>query len=168
MLWFLKGSKGEYWSDNTARLVGTFELGAKVSSHATSPIAFHLLVACGTQRLGARLVDLPSSAAVQSLVSHGQINGSAAANLAVTWSLVHDHIVASGPADGVAHLWNIRRHSTLIGLLDQEDRLGVIYSSRMDSSGHVQRALFQNSLRFGYLCLSECAQGASKRFDLDR
>ncbi|EGZ74511.1 hypothetical protein NEUTE2DRAFT_155192 [Neurospora tetrasperma FGSC 2509] len=102
---------GPHWSTNTARLVGTFELGAKVSSHATSPIAFHLLVACGTQRLGARLVDLPSSAAVQSLVSHGQINGSAAANLAVTWSLVHDHIVASGSADGVARLWNIRRHT---------------------------------------------------------
>ncbi|KHE83402.1 hypothetical protein GE21DRAFT_1211145 [Neurospora crassa] len=99
------------WSTNTARLVGTFELGAKVSSHATSPIAFHLLVACGTQRLGARLVDLRSSAAVHSLVSHGQIDGSAAANLAVTWSLVQDHIVASGSADGVARLWNIRRNN---------------------------------------------------------
>lgn len=126
-------------------MVGTFELGAKVSSHATSAIAFHLLVACGTQRLGARLVDLRSSVAVQSLVSHGQIGGSAGANLAVTWPPVHDHILASGSADGAVRLCNIRRHSALISFLDQEDRLGVICPSRMDSLGHVQRALFQDS-----------------------
>ncbi|KAL0466764.1 hypothetical protein QR685DRAFT_580069 [Neurospora intermedia] len=102
---------GQHWSADTARLVGTFELGAKVSSHATSAIAFHLLVACGTQRLGARLVDLRSSVAVQSLVSHGQIGGSAGANLAVTWPPVHDHILASGSADGAVRLCNIRRHT---------------------------------------------------------
>ncbi|KAK3350641.1 hypothetical protein B0H65DRAFT_506200 [Neurospora tetraspora] len=74
------------------------------SSHATSPIASHLLVACGTQHLAVRLVDLRSSAAVQSLVSPGQIGGSAGANLAVAWSPVHDHILASESADGAVSL----------------------------------------------------------------
>ncbi|EGO61458.1 hypothetical protein NEUTE1DRAFT_120422 [Neurospora tetrasperma FGSC 2508] len=140
---------GPHWSTNTARLVGTFELGAKVSSHATSPIAFHLLVACGTQRLGARLVDLPSSAAVQSLVSHGQINGSAAANLAVTWSLVHDHIVASGSADGVARLWNIRRHTKVHngpvnGLTWTDDGAYIV------SAGHNRQFSLATTIRNDY------------------
>lgn len=42
-------------------------------------------------------------------------------------------------------LWDVRRSSALIGLLDQEDRLGVIYPSKMAGSGHVERASFQDS-----------------------
>ena len=71
------------WSTHTAQLSGNFPLGSKVYTHAVSPIASHLLVACGTQHPAVRLVDLRSGAAVQSLVAPGQVGGSAGAVLAV-------------------------------------------------------------------------------------
>lgn len=113
------------WSTETASVSGSFDLGAKAYTHATSPIASHLLVACGTQHPAVRLVDLRSSAAVQSLVSPGQIGGSAGATLAVAWSPVHEHVLATGSVDGAVRLWDVRRSSGLLALLDQEDTIGI-------------------------------------------
>ena len=113
------------WSTEQARVSGSFNLGAKVYTHATSPIASHLLVACGTQHPAVRLVDLRSSAAVQALVSPGQIGGSAGATLAVAWSPVHEHILAAGSVDGAVRIWDVRRSSGLVAILDQEDTIGV-------------------------------------------
>lgn len=55
------------WSTETARVSGSFALGSKASTHAISPVAGHVLVACGTQHPAVRLVDLRSGANVQSL-----------------------------------------------------------------------------------------------------
>ncbi|KAK3686077.1 WD40-repeat-containing domain protein [Podospora appendiculata] len=123
------------WSTETARVSGSFDLGAKAYTHAISPIASHLLVACGTQHPAVRLVDLRSSAAVQSLVSPGQIGGSAGAALAVTWSPVHEHVLAAGSADGAVRIWDVRRANGLVGLLDQEDSLGPLHPSRVPLLG---------------------------------
>ncbi|KAK0728715.1 WD40-repeat-containing domain protein, partial [Lasiosphaeria miniovina] len=109
------------WSTAAARVSGTFDLGTKVYTHAISPIASHILVACGTQHPAVRLVDLRSSAAVQSLVSPGQIGGSAGATLSVAWSPVHEHVLVSGSVDGAVRIWDVRKSSGLVGLLDQED-----------------------------------------------
>jgi DNA excision repair protein ERCC-8 len=113
------------WSTHTTQLSGSFSLGSKVYTHAVSPIASHLLVACGTQHPAVRLVDLRSGAAVQSLVAPGQVGGSAGAVLAVAWSPRHEHVLASGSTDGAVRLWDVRRASGLVGLLDQEDSLGI-------------------------------------------
>jgi DNA excision repair protein ERCC-8 len=113
------------WSTHTAQLSGSFPLGSKVYTHAVSPIASHLLVACGTQHPAVRLVDLRSGAAVQSLVAPGQVGGSAGAVLAVAWSPRHEHVLASGTTDGAVRIWDVRRASGLVGLLDQEDSLGI-------------------------------------------
>lgn len=113
------------WSTPTAQLSGSFALGSKVYTHAASPIASHLLVACGTQHPAVRLVDLRSGAAVQSLVAPGQVGGSAGAVLAVAWSPRHEHVLASGTVDGAVRIWDVRRASGLVGLLDQEDSLGI-------------------------------------------
>ncbi|KAK3328525.1 WD40-repeat-containing domain protein [Cercophora scortea] len=123
------------WSTEPTRVSGSFDLGAKVHTHAISPIASHLLVACGTQHPAVRLVDLRSSAAVQSLVSPGQIGGSAGAALAVAWSPVHEHVLAVGSADGAVRIWDVRRANGLVGLLDQEDSLGPLHPSRLPGSG---------------------------------
>lgn len=123
------------WSTHTARVSGTFDLNAKVYTHAISPIASHLLVACGTQHPAVRLVDLRSSAAVQSLISPGQIGGSAGANLAVAWSPAHEHVLASGSVDGAVRIWDIRKSNGLIGLLDQEDSLGILQPGRAPPPG---------------------------------
>ncbi|KAK4121047.1 WD40 repeat-like protein [Parathielavia appendiculata] len=113
------------WSTETASVSGTFHLGARVYTHATSPIASHLLVACGTQHPAVRLVDLRSSSAVQSLVAPGQIGGSAGAALSVAWSPAHAHVLASGSVDGAIRIWDVRRSNALVALLDQEDITGL-------------------------------------------
>lgn len=118
------------WSTHTAQLSGSFGLGSKVYTHAASPIASHLLVACGTQHPAVRLVDLRSGAAVQSLVAPGQVGGSAGAVLAVAWSPRHEHVLASGTTDGAVRIWDVRRASGLVGLLDQEDSLGISVRGR--------------------------------------
>ncbi|KAK3378607.1 WD40-repeat-containing domain protein [Podospora didyma] len=113
------------WSTQQARVSGSFNLGAKVYTHAVSPIASHLLVACGTQHPAVRLVDLRSSSAVQSLVSPGQAGGSAGATLATAWSPVHEHVLATGAVDGAVRIWDVRQSSGLVALLDQEDSFGI-------------------------------------------
>lgn len=55
------------WSTETACVSGSFALGSKAYTHAISPVAGHVLVACGTQHPAVRLVDLRSGANVQSL-----------------------------------------------------------------------------------------------------
>ncbi|CAK7272364.1 hypothetical protein SEPCBS119000_005083 [Sporothrix epigloea] len=110
------------WATASAQLSGSFDLGSKVYSHAISPIADHLLVACATQHPAVRLVDLRSGAAVQSLVAADQVAG---AVLSVAWSPCHEHILASGAVDGTVRIWDVRRASGMLALLDQEDALGM-------------------------------------------
>lgn len=119
------------WSTATAQVSGSFDLGSKVYTHATSPIAPHLLVACGTQHPAVRLVDLRSSAAIQSLLSPGQTGSSSGAVLSVVWSPIHEHVLASGSTDGAVRIWDIRRSNALVGLLDQEDSLGILHPGRL-------------------------------------
>lgn len=114
------------WATETSRLSGSFDLGAKAYTHAISPIASHLLVACGTQHPAVRLVDLRSGAAVQSLVAPGQAGAETGAVLSVAWSPRHEHVLASGAVDGAVRIWDVRRASGLTGLLDQQDSLGIV------------------------------------------
>jgi DNA excision repair protein ERCC-8 len=114
------------WATGAARLSGTFDLGAKIHTHATSPISSRLLVACATQHPAIRLVDLRSAAAVQSLITPGQVGGSTGGNLSVAWSPTHEHCLVSGSSDGSVRIWDIRRASALVGLLDLEDSRGIL------------------------------------------
>lgn len=112
------------WATEGAQLSGNWNLGSKMYTHAVSPVADHLLVACGLAHPAVRLVDLRSNAAVKTLVAPGQISGGGAV-LALAWSPRHEHILASGTLDGAVRIWDIRRASSLLGLLDQEDSLGI-------------------------------------------
>ena len=88
-------------------------------SHALSPIASHLLVACATQHPAVRLVDLRTGASAHSLAGHQ------GAVLSVAWSPREEHILASGGADGTVRLWDIRRSAGNLGVLDMEDSVGI-------------------------------------------
>lgn len=113
------------WDTESALLSGSWDLGSKQYTHAISPIADHLLVACGAAHPAVRLVDLRSNAAVQSLVAPGQVGAGGGAVLSLAWSPRHEHVLASGTLSGAVRIWDIRRASSLLGLLDQEDSLGI-------------------------------------------
>ena len=89
-------------------------------NHALSKIADHLLVACATQNPTVRLVDLRSSFNTHSLAGHH------GAILSVSWSPRIEHILASGATDGTIRLWDIRKSSGSLGVLNVEDSTGIM------------------------------------------
>ncbi|KAH6609651.1 dna excision repair ercc-8 [Trichoderma cornu-damae] len=109
------------WATSRSALSAEFDLNATVYSHASSPIAPHLLISCATQHSNVRLVDLKSGSAVQALVAHG------GPVLSTAWSPRHEHILVSGHADGKARIWDVRRAGGVIAQLDQDDSLGVVH-----------------------------------------
>ncbi|KAJ6440449.1 bZIP transcription factor [Purpureocillium lavendulum] len=112
------------WSTQRCALSAEFDLNATIYSHATSPVADHLLVACATQHSNVRLVDLKSGSAVQALVAHG------GPVLCAAWSPRREHVLASGHADGKVRIWDTRRAGGVVAQLDQEDSLGVVHRYR--------------------------------------
>ncbi|KAI1344894.1 WD40 repeat-like protein [Xylariaceae sp. FL0016] len=120
------------WATDRACVSASFDLGTKVYTHGMSPIASHLLVACGSQHPVVRLVDLRSGASVQSLPGH------TGAVLATSWSPRHEHVLATGSVDGTVKLWDIRRAGGIIGMLDMEDSLGLYHNGLLGNDGHVR------------------------------
>ncbi|KAL8672975.1 MAG: hypothetical protein Q9168_002608 [Polycauliona sp. 1 TL-2023] len=112
--------KLKVYSTETMTASATFDLESVIYSHSLSPIADHLLVACATQHAAVRLVDLRSGASTHSLAGHRR------SVLSVAWSPHNEYILASGGSDGTARLWDIRRSSNSLGVLDLEDSLGII------------------------------------------
>jgi len=108
------------YSTESLQLSADFDLDSIVYSHALSPIADHLLVACATQHPAIRLVDLRSGSSTHSLAGHQ------GAVLSVGWSPTLEHILASGGIDGTLRLWDVRKSSGTLGVLNLEDSTGVI------------------------------------------
>lgn len=96
-----------------------FDFNAVIYSHALSPIASHLLVACATQHPTVRLADLRSGSGTHSLAGHH------GAVLAVAWNPNTEHILCSGGTDGSVRLWDIRKSSGSLGVLNLEDSIGI-------------------------------------------
>ena len=107
------------YATETQTLSASFNLDSVVYSHALSPIADHLLVACATQHPAVRLVDLRSGASAHSLAGHR------GAVLSVAWSPRDEHILASGGSEGTVKLWDIRRSAGSLGVLDMDDSVGT-------------------------------------------
>ena len=108
------------YSTETLAVSASFDLDSVVYSHAISPIADHLLVACATQHPAVRLVDLRSGANALSLAGHE------GAVLSVAWSPLDENILASSGSDGTVRLWDIRRSASCLGVLDLEDSIGIL------------------------------------------
>ncbi|CAD6444414.1 1489532c-8d58-402f-b317-b70921cb1576 [Sclerotinia trifoliorum] len=113
------------YATESLQISADFDLNSIVYSHAVSSIAQHLLVACATQHPAVRLVDLRSGASTHSLAGHH------GAILSVAWHPNIDHILASGCVDGTIRLWDIRKSSGAVGLLDLEDAIGITVTHGM-------------------------------------
>ena len=107
------------YATETITLSASFDLDSVIYSHALSPIADHLLVACATQHPAVRLVDLRTGASAHSLAGHQ------GAVLSVAWSPREEYILASGGSDGTVRLWDIRRSAGSLGVLDMDDSVGI-------------------------------------------
>ena len=107
------------YSTETLAVSASFDLNSVVYSHALSPIAAHLLVACATQHPAVRLVDLRSGASAHQLAGHQ------GAVLSVAWSPRDEYLLASGGSEGAVRLWDIRRSAGSLGVLDMDDSVGV-------------------------------------------
>lgn len=107
------------FSSETLQASGKFDLGSTVYRHATSNVASHLLVACGSQHPAVRLVDLQSGASAHSLAGH------AGSVLTLEWHPKNENILASGATDGSVRLWDIRRSASSLGVLDMDDSIGI-------------------------------------------
>lgn len=107
------------FDSETMVAAATFELGSTVYSHAMSPVAAHVQIACATQHPAVRLIDLRSGASTHSLAGH------AGSVLTVAWHPKDDNVLASGATDGSCRLWDIRRSASSLGTLDMEDSIGV-------------------------------------------
>jgi len=107
------------YATETLTVSADFDLNSIIYTHALSPIASHLLVACATQHPAVRLVDLRSGSNTHSLAGHH------GALLSVSWSPTVGHILASGGTDGTVRFWDIRKSSGSIGILDAEDSIGI-------------------------------------------
>lgn len=123
------------WGTDTVQMSGSWDLESKIYTHAISPISDRLLVACGTAHPAIRLVDLRTGASIQSLVAPGQVGAGGGAVLALAWSPRHEHVLASGNLDGAVKIWDVRRASGPVGLLDQEDSLGL---ERRGGGGNIE------------------------------
>jgi DNA excision repair protein ERCC-8 len=107
------------FSSETLQASGKFDLGSTIYKHATSNVASHLLVACGSQHPSVRLVDLQSGSSAHSLAGH------AGSVLTVEWHPKNGNILASGATDGSVRLWDIRRSASSLGVLDMDDSIGI-------------------------------------------
>ncbi|KAJ2392569.1 hypothetical protein GGI23_005195 [Coemansia sp. RSA 2559] len=94
-----------------------FDLESRVYCHRMSPTGAHALIAAANESAYVRLCDLRMASAAQQLFAH-QGGGTALA-----WSPYQPYTLATGGADGVLKLWDIRQSGSCISEFSQPPQL---------------------------------------------
>ncbi|KAI7871921.1 WD40-repeat-containing domain protein [Spinellus fusiger] len=103
------------WDTNCMQTATTFQFDTRVYYQAMSPIASHCLIASASDDPALRLCDMNSGAFTHTLTGHtGAVS-------TCVWSRQTDHLLYSGGQDGTIRLWDIRKASSCLGLLDSEN-----------------------------------------------
>lgn len=79
-------------------------------------------------------MDLRSGSSTHSLAGHH------GALLSLAWSPTLEHILASGGIDGTARLWDIRKSSGALGVLDIEDSTGIVGTDGLGTSARARES----------------------------
>ncbi|KAJ1905144.1 hypothetical protein LPJ81_002086 [Coemansia sp. IMI 209127] len=101
------------WDASTMTEACQFDLESRVCCHRMSPMGAHALIAAANESAYVRLCDLRMASAVQQLFAH-QGGGTALA-----WSPFQPYTLATGGADGVLKLWDIRQSGSCISEFNQ-------------------------------------------------
>ena len=141
---------------STLKPSAEFDLETVVYSHAISPIASHLLVACATQGDSIRLVDLRSGALTQKIGYDSPV-------LSVAWSPRNEYQLASAGSEGRVRIWDVRRSRGSVGTLDLRDDVGV--SEFANTENPSDRGLAHNGLANGVVWTGDAGHIVSAGHD---
>ncbi|CEG67633.1 hypothetical protein RMATCC62417_04031 [Rhizopus microsporus] len=101
------------WDTNEMKAVEEFNMECRVHCQAMSGIANHSLVASAEPRI--RLCDLANGSFTHSLTGH---SGSV---MSCVWSTNQEYVLYSGGSDGTIRVWDIRKASSCLMSLDQNN-----------------------------------------------
>ena len=100
------------WDTNSMGVAKSFDVGAKLYSHAVSSTGHHNLIACASDSALIRLYDLRLA------VSAHVLSGHSGSVLTIRWHPVQPYVVASGGTDGTLRLWDVRRAASCLTSFD--------------------------------------------------
>ncbi|PHZ09158.1 excision repair cross-complementing rodent repair deficiency, complementation group 8, partial [Rhizopus microsporus ATCC 52813] len=100
---------------NDKKAVEEFNMECRVHCQAMSGIASHSLVASAAAEPRIRLCDLANGSFTHSLTGH------AGSVMSCVWSTNQEYILYSGGSDGTIRVWDIRKASSCLMSLDQNN-----------------------------------------------
>ncbi|XP_078405403.1 DNA excision repair protein ERCC-8 isoform X2 [Cetorhinus maximus] len=104
------------WDTNRLLPAEVFSFEGTVYCHHMSPVATkHCLIAVGTKNPKVQLCDLKSGSCTHILQGHRE------EVLSVKWSPRHEHILVTASADSKVRIWDVRKASGSLILLDQHN-----------------------------------------------
>ncbi|KAL5594638.1 hypothetical protein BROUX41_001557 [Berkeleyomyces rouxiae] len=113
------------WDVSRDKATASFDLRSPINTFAISPVASaDNLIACALETPHIRLVDPRTASTSRAMLS---VSGGV---YSLAWSPVKERILCSGHTDGRIQIWDSRRFSHPIAMLDQEDTLGVTHHFR--------------------------------------
>uniref|UniRef100_UPI00398F80E3 DNA excision repair protein ERCC-8 isoform X3 n=1 Tax=Pristiophorus japonicus TaxID=55135 RepID=UPI00398F80E3 len=119
------------WDTNRLLPAEVFTFEGTVYCHHMSPVATkHCLIAVGTKNPKVQLCDLKSGSCTHILQGHrGEV-------LSVRWSPRHEHILVTASADSKVRVWDVRKASGSLIVLDQHNGEIAKSSSEAANTAH--------------------------------